>query len=524
MLTISADPTALTDGTWTGTILVVYGTSGITKTISATPPPTKAVPVSIHVVTPVTQAPRAGAAESALIIPSVQHTADWRSDIRVANVSSLPQTYLVALQGALTQQTTLTVAPGSTTALDDIVRNWYGIGAMGDAAAGSLIIQPVDAAGKPAAVSTTTAVSSRTYSPSAAGTLGQFIPATPFRAFTQRGAASLSLQHLAQSNLFRTNLGLVEAANKPAALLISAFDATGNLLFELPLALPGNTGRELQSFLAENHVTLPDGRIEVKVADGDGRVTAYATVFDNASGDPFYISGAPLGGPGSMRFVVPGVAAVNTADAKWRSDVRVFNSGTAPQDAAATFYPSGDAASALTRTVTIAPGEVKALDDVVQSLFGLATGAGTLHITTSTLAPLVVTGRTFNQTASGTVGQFIPAVTPEQAVGSAGGALQILQVEESPRFRTNIAVAEVTGKPAVAELTVTLADSKVSPKVQIPLAAFESIQLPVLGSLGLGNTYNARVSIKVIEGDGRVTAYGSVIDRASGDATYVPAQ
>jgi hypothetical protein len=36
--------------------------------------------------------------------------------------------------------------------------------------------------------------------------------------------------------------------------------------------------------------------------------------------------------------------------------------------------------------------------------------------------------------------------------------------------------------------------------------------------------FNARVTVKVVSGTGRVSAYGSVIDNLSKDPTYVPAQ
>ena len=51
---------------------------------------------------------------------------------------------------------------------------------------------------------------------------------------------------------------------------------------------------------------------------------------------------------------------------------------------------------------------------------------------------------------------------------------------------------------------------------------FNSVVNSFLGS-GL-QTYNARVSVQVIEGNGRVSAYGSVIDNQSSDPTYVPSQ
>ena len=38
------------------------------------------------------------------------------------------------------------------------------------------------------------------------------------------------------------------------------------------------------------------------------------------------------------------------------------------------------------------------------------------------------------------------------------------------------------------------------------------------------NIYNARISVEVTSGSGRVASYGSVIDNATSDPTYVPAQ
>src|SRR5207302_1781360 len=46
----------------------------------------------------------------------------------------------------------------------------------------------------------------------------------------------------------------------------------------------------------------------------------------------------------------------------------------------------------------------------------------------------------------------------------------------------------------------------------------------ILSSLNAGNTYNARIIMRVTSGSGRVTAYGSVVDNLTSDPTYVPAQ
>ena len=69
-----------------------------------------------------------------------------------------------------------------------------------------------------------------------------------------------------------------------------------------------------------------------------------------------------------------------------------------------------------------------------------------------------------------------------------------------------------------------LPDSRVTPSIQINLGANEYRQEAFIQELGLGNTYNARVTVRVVSGEGKVTAYGSVIDMTTEDPTYVPAQ
>ena len=73
------------------------------------------------------------------------------------------------------------------------------------------------------------------------------------------------------------------------------------------------------------------------------------------------------------------------------------------------------------------------------------------------------------------------------------------------------------------EVSLILPDSKVTPKVSIPLASNEFRQISV-GDFGAGTVYNARVTVKVIDGEGKVTAYGSAVDQITQDPTYVRAQ
>ncbi|MCU1349972.1 MAG: hypothetical protein JWO56_3002, partial [Acidobacteria bacterium] len=118
-----------------------------------------------------------------------------------------------------------------------------------------------------------------------------------------------------------------------------------------------------------------------------------------------------------------------------------------------------------------------------------------------------------------------PAVTPVEAIGAGDPALQILQVEQSEAYRSNVGLVEVTGHPVTVELTAFVPDTKTYPIIQVPLRANEFVQLnSLMTSLGYPIAYNARIQLRVIDGTGRVTAYASVVDNRTADPTYVPAQ
>src|SRR5205085_6119767 len=126
---------------------------------------------------------------------------------------------------------------------------------------------------------------------------------------------------------------------------------------------------------------------------------------------------------------------------------------TSPATATLTYYPQGNPGAPVTSTINLAAGEVRAIDNSLQSLYNVTNSGGAIAITTPANANLVVTARTYNQTSNGTFGQFIPAVTPRESIGSRDNrSLQLLQLESSDRFRTNIGISETTGNAATAEV------------------------------------------------------------------------
>src|SRR5205085_530359 len=101
-------------------------------------------------------------------------------------------------------------------------------------------------------------------------------------------------------------------------------------------------------------------------------------------------------------------------------------------------------------------------DGTLAGTFGITNDGGAVHVTTAQPANLIATARTYNQTGNGSYGQFIPAVTAKDATALGSRPLQILQLEESDRYRSNVGVLEVTGQPAKIQIAVVPPDGRVT--------------------------------------------------------------
>ncbi|HUP61678.1 MAG TPA: hypothetical protein VNA69_14805 [Thermoanaerobaculia bacterium] len=543
-ITITAFAAGLGIGANTGSVVITLNSSS--GRVQSNPTTTVSTPISVNLVTPVTSAPKNTPPPDALIIPAVANAdginSHFQSDVRVSNTS--PQlikyqlTYIPTGEAGITagRQTTFSVEPGRTVALDDILKSWFGTGTSNSQ--GSLEIRPItktststSSAAIGALANLVSFASSRTFNSTPNGTFGQYIPAVPFANFLGKASGDalknvLSLQQIAQSAKYRTNLGLLEASGESASLLIKVFGGNGQPITSFPVNLNGGQHTQLNAFLWQKGITLEDGRVEVEVVSGNGKVTAYASVLDNQTSDAVLVTPVSLSDKGNTKWVVPGVADIKSGFADWQTDMRIFNADTAPAEITATFYSQNPATAPKATIFTLAAGEVKQLDKILPTLFNVSGDGGALHLSTPTAARLIATARTYNQTSTGTYGQFISAVTPLEAVGVGSRPLQLLQVEESSRFRSNIGFAETTGKPVRLEVTVTPPDAKFTARTVIDLGPneFRQIGSMLKGILGPNDVYNARVSVRAIAGEGRATAYASVIDLKTNDPTYNPAQ
>ncbi len=540
---VKVDGSQVSDGTTMGTLTLIRTQNAQGKDGLATTVPPVSVPVSVSLATPVSPTPRTTTPSAqTLIIPAIAHAAganqsQFKSDIRLTNTSLGAITYQLSWtptrsngteKGLATQ---LTVAGGDTKALNDIVRDFFGNGFFGENAQGTLEIKPLSTGGAPSS-SRTTVASSRTFNVASNGTFGQFIPAIPFGSFigslTSNANAKISLQQIASSAAYRTNLGFVEGSGEGASVLARLFDIAGNVVKEARFDLQPFEHRQdnMATVFNLGSQQLSDGRVEVQVTSTGGKVSAYASVLDNKTSDPLLVFPVQPSEIAASRFVAPGIAELDNGSSNFHSDMRVYNASASPVVVTLSYNPQpGSAPAADSKTRTIGPNEVLAIDNVLPTLWNL-TGGGAVSVSAANDAPVVVTARTYSRQADGgTYGQFIPAVNSRQAVGLNEAALEVVQLEESTAFRSNLGLVEVTGNAVEVELLVYRPESKFAVRVVQPLEANQFIQLSqIFKRVNLGTVYNGRVSVKVLSGNGRISAYGSIVDNRTLDPTYVPAQ
>ncbi|HEY0158474.1 MAG TPA: hypothetical protein VGF28_14420 [Thermoanaerobaculia bacterium] len=534
---MTINPTLLEVGSTNATIKIerIQGTAakGGDPAVAATF--TLSIPVSVSKVTPVTPDPRDGnPPPGTLIIPAVAHAegigSPFQSDVRIANVSNQPIEYEITFTASGTagtidgKKTFITFAPGETKGLDDVVKAWFGGGLLGESGLGTLEIRPVGAVPANATVA-----SSRTYAVTPTGTLGQFIPALGLDkfigSFAQDSLNKISLQQIANSAQYRTNLGFVEGSGQHVNFTVRLLRGDGTVIGSVDRSLPpyGHEQTSLTSIFGNQ--PLADGRVEVIVNSPTGKTTAYASVLDNNTNDPLMVFPEQAERSTAAMYVVPGVAEVSTSFSNFHTDMRIFNASQHAVTANLQFYPLGSTTpDPTTVPVTIQPGQVNAIDNVLPTLFN-RTGGGSVVVSAPDNASLVLTARTFSREADGgTYGQFIPGITASKASGLNERGVELLQLERSDFYRTNVGIFEVTGKPVQVELTAEAPQGKISRSTTFFLSGHEFTQYDVFGSMGFGTVYNGRITLRVIGGEGRISAYGSVIDSRTADPTYVPAQ
>jgi subtilisin-like proprotein convertase family protein len=440
------------------------------------------------------------------IIPVAAHLrgaldTDFRTDLHLVNRSSRAITPLLLFTPSGRDGRSdfsamrISIEPNAALTLVDVVRRL-----MLTSGSGSLqILEEGDAL----------EVGSRTYHQSESGTYGQSIPPVREADQASRDGEPLQLIHLRSDLEFRTNIGLTEGAGSPVRVELRLFDRNGI-----------ETSRTNHDVPAFSHLQFPlevaqPGRYrgEIRLADGAGLISAYASIVDNRSADPVFIP-ARTAFAGGSRIVPAVIRGDGAAGTRWRSEVIVANTTGQRTMVELELVSPGER---LVRQLSLEAGEVVSWEDVLADLF--ARPAGFAQLQASLPAGVDLLSRGWNDGAAGSFGQLIPAIDAAEALG-AGETGLLMQMQQSENFRTNVALVESGGSAATAEIDFFSAAGALLMTIPVALEPFAVVQFNI-GQAGIsGGSLHAAVRHR--GGNGRLTGYASVVDNLTGDPVCVP--
>lgn len=221
-----------------------------------------------------------------------------------------------------------------------------------------------------------------------------------------------------------------------------------------------------------------------------------------------------------VTYLTAGIArTAGAAGTNWRSKVTLLNrSGGTASTTVSYVHESGT----ISASVNLMDGELVGWDNVLEDLFRLSgDSSGALKVESN--RQLVVTARTYNLTGEGTFGQFLPAVTSSEAIGT-GQIGVISQLTKNPSFRTNIGFINLS--LISCQVQVQLYDS-----LGVPVGSARTLDVGplgfkqetnIFGKAEAGRHDNAYARVEVETPGCRVWGYASVIDENTGDPTTIP--
>jgi hypothetical protein len=403
--------------------------------------------------------------------------------------------------------TAFRLGPRSSVLLDDLVETTFESGGS----SGAVVVIS----------SAALEITSRTYNDDDTGTFGQFIPAVPEERWIS-GVDPAVLLQLTGTDRYRSNIGFANLGPEHLEVTVELFAADAGAIETLTATLPPYSYDQLNGVFAGKAV-VEDGYAVVRAASEEARYLAYASVVDNATGDPIFI--APVEA-GSEVVYVPAAAHVDgIGGTSWRTDLELFSAGAEEATYRVEWLPESEAnTDPAAETFTLEVGRCVRYGDVVEEVFD-ASGAGAIRVTVDA-GEVMVTSRTYNDLGERTYGQLIPGLTLTDAV-AAGERARIVGLAHSTDpeqgFRTNIGL--VNASAAQITVLVFLYDSDHN------LLGSETHTLEPFAYVQDTNVF-AEVTDQDLSGGiveafapaGPYFAWASVVDNRSGDPVFIPAQ
>ncbi len=423
-----------------------------------------------------------------------------RIDITLSNAGTAAiagDAFYVYSPGAFAAKTTFSVGPGATLVLADAFGN---IGTSANLAVGAVRLRTTtgNAADLQASVRTTRvtpAGAAYGYSLEA-----QTIPGS-------LGAGSQALLFTGARTTEASIFGMYSMTGATGTLTLSAPD--GTVRGTTPFTIAINTREEFNPAATAFGVDPEPGDV-IRVAVSTGSLQPYVNVLDLGTYDvAAFVPVQPL-----SEAVVPNAGVLVGANStEFVSDLFLSNPDSAASSAVSvTYYPLYGTPTPLTQTITLAPLETRVLQNVLNTLYGLTSGQGSLFI--SATVPVDAGVRVGARTNGADYAGFAPVVPGAAGLASASGTA--FGLPQTARRRTNLLFYN-RGHAGSVTVTGFRADGTQAGQVQVPLGDHAPGRLDsVFAAFGVTNQPGGRIRVDVPSGM-NVYAWTAAIDNETGD-------
>ncbi len=387
------------------------------------------------------------------------------------------------------------------------------------------------------------------------GTFGLSVPSTQ-RSSGVTPQAALSQQlliGLRDDDTAYTNVGLMNVSTDWSHARLTFLDRSGTTtLGQVNVDVPPYGVAQLTRPLAAappDGVGFPDPldafSVKVSVLSG-GSVFPYATVVNRRSTDSVVVTTSDRP---SSTYRMPGIIRLQGANkTEWRSRFYITNPSTTSRKATVSYsFVPCDATGCKNRVtglesdITLLPGETLWADDfpkVWLAGFGFdvveTTAYQSAYVDVSPTPgdpnqePLLVLGETYNDQPTGPVGLQVPGFTDADAASKTGSNKRLLLAGliSNASYRTNVALFLQSGTSGRCTVRV-LSDTGVELAHQdvgfSGGTSFVQLDDAVLLASLPGNKDRLAVVIDSFDG-APISAYATIVDNISGDATFLKAQ
>lgn len=216
--------------------------------------------------------------------------------------------------------------------------------------------------------------------------------------------------------------------------------------------------------------------------------------------------------PGTEVFVPAGFRGEGTGGSQWITTLYIQNPGSTTATVEIELLQRNavnpDPASEF---IDVLPNETVVLDDVIQSLFGLATSSVAFRVVSD--QPVLVNGAILNLAGGQEFAQSFAGVAAGLAT-RAGAEAYVVGLKNNADYRTNIFVIDTTGSGSVVTLDLLDTAGSMLASTQLTLGTYEP-RLPSVASL-FGTDF-ANGTLRVTVDSGSVIAGASRVNQGTGD-------